>query len=368
MAVPTAIRKILVWHRGALGDVLLSGPALRGLAAHYPAARFTLLGVPSRLALLNAALPVEALWDSHGAQWTSLFQAGPLPERLRQTLREFDLAVIFSPQPRPELDTRFREAGISTVIRIPTFPVQACVPVDRFQAQHLARWAIASAPGPLRLTLTAEEHQAARRWFETQEDGSPGQPCWIALAPGSGHPRKNWPLENYEKLARRLQTAWRARIVWIAGPAEASLTAKLKAFSRAVGNHLLLNLPLPALAARLSLCHLYIGGDSGITHLAAATGGPAVLALFGPTDPNIWAPRGEQITVLSAPPECAPCAIGREISCPEAHCLQQIKVEPVYAAAQKILARICWQERIPAYRGEIQQQFSLPPTQERKRS
>jgi ADP-heptose:LPS heptosyltransferase len=55
-------------------------------------------------------------------------------------------------------------------------------------------------------------------------------------------------------------------------------------------------LSLPALAALLSMANLYIGNDSGVTHLAAATGAP-VVAVFGPTNPVVWGPRGPEISV-----------------------------------------------------------------------
>lgn len=51
------------------------------------------------------------------------------------------------------------------------------------------------------------------------------------------------------------------------------------------------------LACWLARARLYIGNDSGITHLAAAVGTP-VLALFGPTDPAVWAPRGPHVRVV----------------------------------------------------------------------
>jgi ADP-heptose:LPS heptosyltransferase len=54
------------------------------------------------------------------------------------------------------------------------------------------------------------------------------------------------------------------------------------------------------LACRLATARVYIGNDSGITHLAAAVGTP-VVAVFGPTDPSIWAPRGDQIRVIAKP-------------------------------------------------------------------
>ncbi|HSW50494.1 MAG TPA: glycosyltransferase family 9 protein, partial [Bryobacteraceae bacterium] len=55
---------------------------------------------------------------------------------------------------------------------------------------------------------------------------------------------------------------------------------------------------LHELACRLAQARLYIGNDSGITHLAAASGVP-VLALFGPTDPAVWAPRGPNVRVIA---------------------------------------------------------------------
>ena len=59
------------------------------------------------------------------------------------------------------------------------------------------------------------------------------------------------------------------------------------------------NLPLPILAALLEGC-LFVGHDSGISHVAAATGARCVL-LFGPSDPAIWAPANEQVQILRAP-------------------------------------------------------------------
>lgn len=59
------------------------------------------------------------------------------------------------------------------------------------------------------------------------------------------------------------------------------------------------DLPLPQLAGLLERCQLFLGHDSGISHLAAAVGTPCVL-LFGPTDPMVWAPANAQVTILAA--------------------------------------------------------------------
>jgi ADP-heptose:LPS heptosyltransferase len=104
---------------------------------------------------------------------------------------------------------------------------------------------------------------------------------FAVIHPFSGSSRKNWPLERYRDLAQRLAM----RVRWCAGPEE-----KLEDAVR-IDN-------LYELASWLATARLYIGNDSGITHLAAAAGVPAV-AIFGPTDPGVWAPRGERVNVVS---------------------------------------------------------------------
>jgi ADP-heptose:LPS heptosyltransferase len=106
----------------------------------------------------------------------------------------------------------------------------------------------------------------------------------IVIHPFSGSQRKNWPLHYFRALACRLPLP----VEWSAGPEEA-----LDGATRFDN--------LLDLAGWLAGAELYIGNDSGITHLAAATGTPT-LALFGPTAPNLWAPRGHNVMVIHHEP------------------------------------------------------------------
>jgi ADP-heptose:LPS heptosyltransferase len=107
----------------------------------------------------------------------------------------------------------------------------------------------------------------------------------VVIHPFSGSQGKNWPLPYYETLASRINTA---KTEWTAGPEEA-----LDGANRFQS--------LAELASWVSGARLYIGNDTGITHLAAAVGVPTI-ALFGPTNPAKWAPRGENVTVLRSDP------------------------------------------------------------------
>jgi ADP-heptose:LPS heptosyltransferase len=89
----------------------------------------------------------------------------------------------------------------------------------------------------------------------------------ILIHPGSGSPKKNWP--HFAELQSRLER----------------------------GRQMPMNLSLLDLMQEISRSRVFIGNDSGITHLAAYIGCPTV-ALFGPTDPRIWGPIGRRARVI----------------------------------------------------------------------
>ena len=87
-------------------------------------------------------------------------------------------------------------------------------------------------------------------------------------------------------------------------------------------------LPLPILAAIIKRSDLFVGNDSGITHLAAAIGTPTI-SIFGPTDPRMWGPRGEQVKILYKKSPCSPCSFDMRRNCFSQICLEGVTVEDV---------------------------------------
>jgi heptosyltransferase-3 len=106
---------------------------------------------------------------------------------------------------------------------------------------------------------------------------------FAVIHPFSGSPKKNWPLEQFREVAAHLEMP----VNWSAGPEETL-------------DHAVRFDDLYTLACWLSTARVYLGNDSGISHLAAAVGTP-VVAIFLSTDPGIWAPRGPRVTVLRDP-------------------------------------------------------------------
>ena len=122
----------------------------------------------------------------------------------------------------------------------------------------------------------------------------------IAIHPGSGSHKKNWPLENWIDLfSPDSRFADLEGLVVISGEADKAQTDQLEREWKNRDVRFARNLPLPRLAAVLERS-TFIGHDSGISHLAAAAGANCVL-LFGPTDPDVWAPKNENVRVLRPP-------------------------------------------------------------------
>ena len=290
---PDNPEKILVWHQGALGDLLLAGPALAAVSRQYPEAGFIGIGNPERWRLFSGTLPLLAVWDGGEAAWAGLFaEQGALSAKLLERLAGVDLALVFSPRPRPGFMARLVQGGVGRAVWVPSFPQGGAEAVGAVQARRLRELGIRAGAAPFRLKLPKVSEQDLGL--------SPGAQI-LTIGPGSGGPAKNWPLSHYYEIARVLAFDAGLEVVWLTGPAEEQVRPYINGLAAAQGQVVWAGEPLERVARLLSLTRVYVGGDSGITHLAAVAGAARVVALFGPTDPRVWAPPGDRVTVLTPP-------------------------------------------------------------------
>lgn len=267
------MRKILVLRGGALGDFLVTLPALALLRAHWPVARLELVGHPAAADLALAHGLLDAAHSQHDARWTPLFGDAPLPNALAAWLGDFDLVLNFWPDPDGALRRHFPVHAGQRFLSGEALPT--CAPAAAHYCETLR--ALGLTPGAYFHPLALGRKAATR----------PGP---IAIHPGSGSPRKNWPLDRWTELCAWLKREHRVELLIVSGEAEApNALAGLGTSAY--------RLPLRELAERLAECGLFLGHDSGVSHLAAACGVPCVL-LFGPTDPAMWAPPAPHVQVL----------------------------------------------------------------------
>jgi len=287
--------KILCLRRGALGDTLLMLPILRALRTLAPGAELWFAGNLDHAVLLAHYRVVEAVRSSEDFELWALGNAAADPARQRAVarLRRFAWLVTdcIDPVQLPE------HGGLVQRLEVAMQP-GAALPAAQ---QILAGWA-RSLPEPPAV-LDHQPRLLARRQ-------PVGERREVLLHPGSGSPRKCWPLERFAALSAKLCGDGH-RVACLLGEAEVGRRASIREAMPA-GVELLAGLDVVQLAERIASAAVFVGNDSGPTHLAAALLVPTV-AVFGPTDPVVWAPQGEHVRVVGAPTRGTPQATVEEV-------------------------------------------------------
>lgn len=288
-------RRILILRGGALGDFIVTLPALAALRRHWPDARIELVGNAPAAALARSRGLLDAVHSQHEARWSMLYGTAPLPSDFAAWLAGFDLIVNYWPDPDRALQSRFPLRPDQTFLSAAAMPQLA--PAAAHYCEPLRQLGI-EAPeyhfpvAPLVAASVSEWSASSPPLADVRRH--------IAVHPGSGSPRKNWPVENWATLLPQLP----APISLILGEAELERWGAALRTGLGSSLHILLQPPLETLIGHLATCRLFLGHDSGISHLAAACGMPCVL-LFGPTDPGMWAPPAPHVRVLQRGPDPA---------------------------------------------------------------
>jgi heptosyltransferase-2 len=201
---------------------------------------------------------------------------------------------------------------------------------ERFGAAPVSRAPSLTPPPP----DAAPRREVRRLLVETgATDGGRGRPrLGIHLGAEYGS-SKRWPLVRVVQLARLAARAG-VTVIVLGAPADAAAAGEVTATAPVAS---LVGRDRPdLLTAVLSEIDVLVSGDTGVAHLAAALGTP-VVALFGPTDPRLSAPRGPAVT-LTNPVPCAPCFY-RE--CPIEHpCLAGVDAARVLERARALAGAV----------------------------
>ncbi len=325
------VMNILIIHQGALGDFILSLPAIAAIRRSHPGSVVEIWGYPDILRLVEGRFYADAIASINQEGMSRLYsEQGAAPDGLMSRLRRFDLLILFGGELQDIFADNSRKHGVRAVYRISTFPGDGgTTHVIDHQLAQLSEMGIPAAGDMPELFPSREDEQHARHFFDAH--AITPDAFTVAMHIGSGSRKKAWPPERFAHLAEILVTRRGARVVVLTGPAEDLLERAYREQTPPATGIVLNSHPLPELAAILKRCSVFVGNDSGITHLAAASDAP-VIALFGPTDPRVWGPRGKAVALLRGSAECSPCSREKMQSCTYQMCLEEIAVEKVYEA------------------------------------
>ena len=284
--------RILVIRGGALGDFILTLPAIRLLREKYPESSLDILGYRHITMLAEGRYYADSTRSIEQASLAGFFHPkADLDPALCEYFAGFQQVVSYLYDPEGFFHSGLRRAGVKSLIAASP---RIC------EGEHAA----CQLSRPLKVLGLKLENPAARI-FPSDQDRAAAQEIlrplpgpFVAIHPGSGGSRKNWPIERWLELQRALLDDPRmGHLLVIGGESDELQISSMKLAKVAGRQTILQSLSLSVLAAILAECALFIGHDSGISHLAAAVEIPCLL-LFGPTNPDVWAPANEGVVVL----------------------------------------------------------------------
>jgi len=331
---------ILVIRLRSIGDVVLTLPAIEALHQWRPDFRISLLVQPFCAALVEGHPAI-----SHVLLLTDFW---PTVKLLRR--RKFAAVFNMHAGPTSALLTGLSGAPLRVCwarrqysfvynVEVPSsFPVDGRVP--RHAAEHRAQqflWAGMPAGNipPARIYPQADAIAAVRRILA--DKGLPPGERYAVLRPGAGDVSKRWPVENFAAIARWLRERYALTAVVNLGPGDEEIAAEVKE-RLAPLSVVVDSLDLRQLIALLAGANLFVGNDTGPTHIAAALQRRCV-AIFGTSDSAAWYPWKTENRVVENKFPCERCPKGRCASARESLCIRTVSVEQVREACEPLLTQ-----------------------------
>jgi heptosyltransferase-2 len=285
------VNRILVIRGGAIGDFVLTLPAIKLLRDANPRAQIEILGYTHIVALAENRFYADAVRSIEAGALASFFaRDAEAPKDWAQYFSSFHLVVSYLFDPDRIFEKNVCRCGAENFLAC-FRKVDGAEHAGRRLARPLEELDLILSDPAARL-YPAETDRAFAGKFQLAN-------ATIAIHPGSGSASKNWPLEYWLWLIERLLDKGEDSILVVGGEAD---QAQISALRAAFPDRLRFaeNLSLINLAALLEQCAFFIGHDSGISHIAAAVGTRCLL-LFGPSDPAVWAPANSNVRIVRAP-------------------------------------------------------------------
>jgi len=349
-----AIRRIVVYRIGNIGDILVTLPALNAIRKRFPDAHIALLTSPGKKGAPGAEqiLPLGKWFDELFVYFSSDVQSWNGRLQLLRRLREgkFDLFIQLPNQQSRLRDevrnmTFARFAGCRYAVG---FEVSQRALFLREEALHVPQ---------IRESLRIYRSVASQLLLDSYEDvllpisdaprrqvaslllraGVPENEPFVVMHAGAKRQTNQWPLERYARVADEIIRRWGTRVVLTGSAAELPAVERVAELMREKPIVICGQLNLPQMAALLERCSLYVGNDTGPMHIAAAVGTPTVSVFSARDFPERWWPCGHGHIVLRRDAPCSPCF--KEICDRDLVCLKAIEEKDVLAAVECQLSR-----------------------------
>jgi ADP-heptose:LPS heptosyltransferase len=316
----------LIIHTGALGDVICSLTAIECL---FFQKKLDFCCQGHIMPLLKIVPVIRNVFDINSPMITSIFLSACHSD-VKDWLRNYPYILLISFS--ADWENSLKKFNYNIVRIPPRPPVSEIVHTSQFVMD-----AIKTNPLIKRNNPGIQDFVLQKK---TRSYTKSSDMMWksVCIHPGSGSPFKNWSIENFISLSQRLHQQGHA-VLWLLGPAEDTLIKK-RLENNVNRNNIVLTNNIQTIMRHLRQSGIYVGNDSGISHLAAYMGIDTTV-IFGPTDIRRWRPIGACVkTIPESFPVCSPCFENGIRQCSHKKCLSEISVSQVTNKLKNKLANL----------------------------
>jgi ADP-heptose:LPS heptosyltransferase len=348
-----ASMEIVLLRLDRIGDFILGVPSYRALRLAYPQDRISVI-VPSFVAELAQACPYfdevyifEALWLFPGQTFVRRLESA---WKLIKFLRSKKIDLLFDFRYQSRLDPLV--AGLSGAKNRVGYDLGW---VSRFLTVKVSQPESGSHQINRNLHLLHEfgvtavdknlELWTSPKDLKNSENRTPSQELLpnvprIVVHLGAATPSKRWGTESFAALLYELHSQTQAELYVLGAEQDLAFVHEVLDGLRCPVVNLAGKLSLLEMGAFTRNCQLFIGCDSGTTHLAAATGVPVICLFSAANEVDVWKPIGSKVRVLTHHPECSPCGSHECIRTDGYFCMNEIKVDDVLEEVKAVLASL----------------------------
>jgi heptosyltransferase III len=310
--------QLLIIHQGALGDVVVTFPILKALRTAISRidgiCRSSFGRLAVGLGVLDASYPLES------ARFASLY-TDRIDPKMVTLMSTYHNILLFSFSEL--LERSVKRINGPRVLRILPWPAMS-------QKNHVTDF-LALQVRNCDLLGKEARRRFSRALFHLKSGATRKRRSGARaiISPGAGSMKKRWPLERFMMVSAELKKRDLQPSILL-GPAEEDLEAVLQHGPQSQPQ-VVKTRTFQELITVLESAVIYIGNDSGVSHLAAFLGVPT-LVIFGPSDPDRWRPFGDHVRIVKAASPCSPCFDTDRPDCPERNCLEEINPDRIVEA------------------------------------
>jgi lipopolysaccharide heptosyltransferase II len=330
---------MLVLRPGAMGDVLLTTPALHALKSAFPKSRLTMLVTRPGKEILAGNPDVDEVMVLDKSSWRPQVEIVGAVRNKR-----FELVIDFLCNPRTAIITILSGAPLRVGYNVGMrrFAYNVVKPRDEFRdGNKVAKYAaevnldmvrflgIKAEDSQLRFGLDEASRRAVREFLASSglEAGK-----FVSISPSGSWPAKTWKLEKFAALADLITGRVGLRVVILWGPGEKGLAERMLRLMKTPGI-VACETSVAEAGAMLESSALFVSNDSGLKHIAVALGTPTA-TIFGPTNPKTWNPPSARHKAVCADVVCLSCDKNK---CDTMDCMNELSIDRVFTVVEGML-------------------------------